>query len=453
MAIKISGYKINEILHEGAKTIVCRGCREEDGAAVIMKALKSAYPARKEMARLRHEYAVLQDLKVRGVVKPYSLERHENGLVLIIEDFQGESLRTFLKRKTTGIREFLVIASTLSEITGEIHRKGVIHKDIKPGNIVINPDTKETMIIDFGLSTRLQGEEQGDINPGSLEGTLAYMSPEQTGRMNRPIDYRTGFYSLGVTFYEMLTGEAPFRSVDPMELVHCHIAKMPVPPREMKKETPGAVSDIVMKLLSKNAEDRYQSAYGLKMDLDACLRQLNDTGRIEDFIPGRHDVSERFQIARKLYGRDAEIAQLMAAFQRAGEGSTVLFLVSGYPGAGKSSLVNEAHKPIVQKRGYFISGKYDQYKRNIPYSAITQAFQALLRQLLTEDEERIQHWRRKLLDALGLNAQVIIDVVPEVELLTGKQPPAPQLGPAEAKNLFQTVFQQFIGVFAQKAIH
>lgn len=448
MAIKISGYKINEIIYEGAKTIVCRGCREEDGAAVIMKALKSAYPARKEMSRLRHEYAVLQDLKVRGVVKPYSLERHENGLALISEDFQGESLRKFLKRNTAGIREFLIIASTLSEIVGEIHKHDIIHKDIKPGNIVINPETKETRIIDFGLSTRLQREEQGDINPGSLEGTLAYMSPEQTGRMNRSIDYRTDFYSLGMTFYEMLTGEVPFRSDDPMELVHCHIAKMPASPHEVNRETPGVVSDIVMKLIRKNAEDRYQSAHGLKTDLDECLRQWEETGVVRGFTIGLHDMSEKFPIPQKLYGREPEVSMLMEGFERVCRGTPEVMLVCGYSGVGKSSLVNEVHKPIVAKKGYFISGKYDQYKRNIPYSGVIQAFRGLIQQLLTENEASLAVWKEALLHALGHNGQVIIDVIPDVEHITGKQPPVPQLGPQETQNRFNQVFQQFLGVLA-----
>ena len=448
MPINIAGYKINEILYEGARTIVCRGCREEDGAPVIMKALKSAYPTRKEMSRLRHEYEVLRDLNIRGIVKPCCLERHENGLVLISEDFQGESLRKFLKRNTAGIREFLIIASTLSEIVGEIHQHGIIHKDIKPGNIVINPDTKEIRIIDFGLSTRLQRDEQRDMNPGSLEGTLAYMSPEQTGRMNRSIDYRTDFYSLGVTFYEMLTGDVPFRSDDPMELVHCHIAKMPVSPHEVNKETPGVVSDIVMKLIRKNAEDRYQSAHGLKRDLDECLRQWKETGVARGFTIGVHDVSEQFHISQKLYGREPEVAMLMEGFERVCRGTPEVMLVCGYSGVGKSSLVNEVHKPIVAKRGYFISGKYDQYKRNIPYSGVIQAFRGLIQQLLTESEACLAVWKEALLHELGHNGQVIIDVIPDVELITGKQPPVPQLGPQETQNRFNQVFQQFLGVLA-----
>lgn len=448
MLVNISGYTINEILYEGAKTVVCRGCREEDGAPVIIKALKSAYPTRKELSRLRHEYDILQDLKVRGIVKPYRLERHENGLALISEDFRGESLRNFLKRNTTGLREFLIIASTLSEIVGEIHKNGIIHKDIKPGNIVINPETKETRIIDFGLSTRLQRDEQRDVNPGSLEGTLAYMSPEQTGRMNRSIDYRTDFYSLGVTFYEMLTGDAPFRSDDPMELVHCHIAKMPVSPHEMNKETPGVVSDIVMKLIRKNAEDRYQSAHGLKRDLDECLRQWEETGVVSGFGVGLHDMSEKFHIPQKLYGREPEVSMLMEGFERVCLGTPEVMLVCGYSGVGKSFLVNEVHKPIVAKRGYFISGKYDQYKRNIPYSGVIQAFRELIQQLLTESEACLAVWKETLLHALGHNGQVIIDVIPDVEHVTGKQPPVPQLGPQETQNRFNQVFQQFLGVFA-----
>jgi len=299
----------------------------------------------------------------------------------------------------------------------------------------------------------LSRENQSLSHPKLLEGTLAYMSPEQTGRMNRAIDYRTDLYSLGVTFYEMLTGILPFQATEPLELVHCHIAKQPLPPRQLNPEIPQAVSEIVMKLLSKTAEDRYQSAYGLKADLEQCLDLLQATGHSqaeprneENFILGQQDLFSQFLIPQKLYGREEEVVTLMDAFERVSQGKTEMMLVSGYSGIGKSSLVNEVHKPIVGARGYFISGKFDQFKRNIPYSSLIQAFQSLLRQLLTESSENLATWKSKLLEAFASNGRVIIDVIPEVELIVGKQPDVTSLGPTESQNRFNRVFQEFIQV-------
>ncbi len=372
------------------------------------------------------------------------------------------------------IQEFLCLAIKITETLGQIHAANIIHKDINPSNIVLNRETKEVKIIDFGLSTILTRENLTLKHPNVLEGTLAYISPEQTGRMNRSLDYRTDFYSLGVTFYELLTGQLPFATTDAMELVHCQIAKQPVPPCELvgrqgDESLPIIISDIVMKLMAKTAENRYQSAWGLKADLEECLRQLETTGTIEEFPLGSQDISDKFQIPQKIYGREQEIETLLAAFERvaAGRGGSgvqkkegelnpqttmpnapmEMMLVAGYSGIGKSVLVQEIYKPITEKRGYFISGKFDQFQRNIPYSAIVAAFQGLIRQLLTESSTSLNQWREKLLAALGPNGQVIIDVIPEVELIIGKQPAVPSLGPNESQNRFNLVFGNFIRVF------
>jgi predicted ATPase/GAF domain-containing protein len=328
----------------------------------------------------------------------------------------------------------------------------IIHKDINPSNIIIQPETGKIKIIDFGISTVFNRETLTLKNPNVLEGTLAYISPEQTGRMNRSLDYRTDFYSLGVTFYELLTGQLPFITSDSLELVHCHIAKQPIPPSEINLEIPSVLSAIVLKLMAKTAEERYQSAFGIQADLAECLRQLETEGRISDFPLGRQDISDYFQIPQKLYGREEEVEILLSAFDRVVRPNAPIemMLVAGYSGIGKSSLVAEIHKPNTRLRGYFTEGKFDQFQRSVPYSAIVSAFKGLVRQLLGESEAELQHWQQKLLAALGNNGQVIIEVIPEVELIIGKQPDLPQLGATESQNRFNLVLQNFIGVFAQK---
>lgn len=455
--LAIPGYQIAEAIYTGVSTVVYRGRRQRDFEPVVLKLLNKEYPTPEELAKFKQQYEITQKLDLPGAVKSYSLETYQNSLVLVMEDFGGQSLKDFITAHRLNLLEFLQIARQLAETLGQLHQQSIIHKDIKPQNIIINRETGQVKIADFSLATLLSRESQSVSNPNLLEGTLAYMSPEQTGRMNRSIDSRTDFYSLGVTFYEMLTGELPFPTSDPMELVHSHIAKMPVPPREAGGleskgvgEIPKPVSDIVMKLLAKTAEDRYQSAWGLKADLETCLNQLQKTGKIADFPLGTQDFSGQLQIPQKLYGREKEVAALMACFERVAAGTAEMTLVAGYSGIGKSALVSEIHKPIVRERGYFIAGKFDQFKRNIPYSALIQAFQDLMRQLLTESEAQIEAWKEKLADALGQNGQVIVDVIPEVELIAGSQPPVPQLGPTESQNRFNLVFQKFIRVFAQE---
>ncbi|MBD1828398.1 AAA family ATPase [Microcoleus sp. FACHB-61] len=466
--IKVPGIKVLAQIYESANSLVYRGIREKDRKAVILKVLKQDYPTPSELTRYKQEYEITRNLDIDGVVKAYALKPYQRTLVIILEDFGASSLKQLMNGSvgTHGIAplpEFLNIAIRTAEILGIIHAANVIHKDINPANIVFNPETGIIKIIDFGISTQLTSENPTLKNPNVLEGTLVYISPEQTGRMNRSLDYRTDFYSLGVTFYELLTGELPFESTDALELVHCHIAKQPIPPHLLGggegergrggEPCPKAVSDIVMKLMAKMAEERYQSAWGLKADLEECLFQLQANGTIADFPLGSKDISDKFQIPQKLYGREAEVETLLSAFERVADSpqsKIEMMLVAGYSGIGKSSLVAEIHKPNTRLRGYFTEGKFDQFQRSVPYSAIASAFQGLVRQLLTESSSQLEQWRQKLLAALGTSGQVIIDVIPEVELIVGKQPPVSQLGPTESQNRFNLVFSKFIRALCAK---
>ncbi|WP_293155216.1 AAA family ATPase [Okeania sp. SIO2C9] len=450
--VNLAGYQDFIEIHKSANSVVYRAQRVDNNEPVILKFLNRDYPTTEQIRRYKQEYHLTCQLKYPGIIKAYSLVEWQRSYVIVLEDFGGISLKKWLnEREKLSLEEFLFLAIATVESLEEIHDQQIIHKDINPANIVFNPETKELKIIDFGISTQLSRENPTLKNPNVLEGTLGYISPEQTGRMNRTLDYRTDFYSLGVTFYELLTKQLPFSAEDALELVHCHLAKEPILPSEIDHSIPWVISEIVMKLMAKNAEDRYQSSWGLKADLESCRQKLESVGNIEVFSLASQDISERFSIPQKLYGREAEIATLLQGFERVAEtGKVELMMVAGYSGIGKSSLVQELYKPITARRGYFISGKFDQFQRNIPYSAIVSAFGGLIRQLLGETEAQLQVWREKLLKALGNNGQVIIDVIPEVELIIGKQPPVPVLGGNEAQNRFNLVFGNFIDVFCHK---
>jgi predicted ATPase/signal transduction histidine kinase len=402
------------------------------------------------LKRLEHEYALRAELDAAWAARPIELFRYRNRLALLLEDPGGVVLDQLLDRplKTS---EFLPIAISLAGAVRQVHARGLIHRDIKPANVLVDVASGDVWLTDFGIASRLPREHQNPGAPEVIAGTLAYMAPEQTGRMNRSIDARSDLYSLGVTFYQMLTGTLPFTATDPMEWVHCHIARQPVPPNVRVVETPSVLSAIVMKLLAKTAEDRYQTAAGLEADLRRCLVHWESHRRIDPFPLGARDVPDRLLIPERLYGRESEIETLLACFDRiVAHGLPELVLVSGYSGVGKSSVVNELHKALVPSRGLYASGKFDQYKRDIPYATLAQAFQSLVRSLLSQGEVELGRWRESFGEALGSNGQLIVTLVPELELIIGEQPAVPDLPPQEAKNRFQIVFRRFLGVFARK---
>jgi predicted ATPase len=400
--------------------------------------------------RLEHEYALKAELDADWAARPVALTHYNDRLTLVLEDPGGTPVDRLLGRPLD-VSNFLRIAIPLAGALRRVHERGLIHKDIKPANILLDAASGGVWLTGFGIASRLPREHRAPAPPLVIAGSLAYMAPEQTGRMNRSVDCRSDLYALGVTLYEMLTGQLPFAAADPMEWVHCHIARKPVPPNERVAGVTGQISAIVMKLLAKTAEERYQTAAGVEADLRRCLAECESHGRIDPFPLGVHDASDRLLMPERLYGREREIDTLLASFDRVvATGTPELVLVSGYSGIGKSSVVNELHKALVPPRGLFASGKFDQYKRDIPYTTLGQAFQSLVRSLLSQSEAELGRWRGSLREALGPNGQLIVNLIPELELVIGKQPPVADLSPQDAQNRFQMVFRRFLGVFARK---
>jgi len=460
MIVKLNGYQIIQQLYESSNSLVYRGIEKRSDRPVILKFLKQEYPTREELTRYKQEYEITKHLKIQNAIAQqdftiaaYDLKQYQNTFVIIFEDFGGYSLDVLIKKHSFTIQEFLQIAIKINLGLSVIHEANIIHKDINPSNIVYNPITKELKIIDFGISTILPRENPKLQNPNVLEGTLAYISPEQTGRINRSLDYRSDFYSLGITLYELLTNKKPFLQENLLELLYCHLAKNPVAPHQYHPRIPRILSEIILKLIDKNPEQRYQSNWGIQKDLECCWQQLEAKGRIENFELASQDIYKHFQISQKLYGREKEIEILLRKFNSICDrenktGSIVL--ISGYSGIGKSKLIGEIYKPITEAKGYFIKGKFEQYQNNIPYIAFLRAFEELVDYLLVEPEETLKKWRAKILKVLGNNAGAIINLIPKLELILGKQPEVSTLPAKQAENRFNLLFQKFIQVFCQK---
>ena len=446
--VTLPNYRMLEGIVENSRVLICRARRAQDNQEVLLKILRNKNPSADEMMSFEQEYDLLHSLDLPRVIKAHSLSKYWDHYVIAMDGLEGESLAETIEERRLGLREALSAAIQITEIVGALHSVNIIHRDIHPSVFLWNRTMETVHLIDLGFATRLSFERPGLQNPETLGGTLSYISPEQTGRMNRRLDLRTDLYSLGVTLYQMFTGKLPFESSDAMELVNCHIARLPVPPHAINPELPTVLSDLILKLMRKNAEERYQSASGLQADLELCASRLKDSAEIEPFELARKDVSLSFEIPEKLYGREQEVGELLAAFESIATGKTQMVLIAGYSGIGKTALVQEVHKPITGARGYFVTGKFDQFKRDIPYAALIEALSELVQEMLSENAAEFARQKERLLAALGQNGQVIIDVIPEVKLIIGPQPPVPQLGPTEAQNRFRLVFQNFVRAVA-----
>jgi PAS domain S-box-containing protein len=449
----LSQYRL-ETLHQDGEFILYRGLRqtkvETSPPSILALSPVMERPAPATIKKMEHEFSLKDELDPTWAIRPIALTAQESRTILLFEDPNGEPL-DLLRRGPMELKQFLLCGIALAAALGHVHRRGFIHKDIKASNVLTNAAMDQAWLMGFGIASRLPRERQSAEPPEFISGTLAYMAPEQTGRMNRSIDSRSDIYALGITLYELLTGSLPFTASDPMEWVHCHIARQPLPPAERLRDIPNSVSAIIMKLLAKTPEERYQTATGVESDLRRCLEDWDRERRIHDFALGEHDRPDRILFSEKLYGREREIEMLLASFDRVVKGGTAeLVVVSGYSGIGKSSVVNELHKVLVPPRGLFATGKFDQYKRDIPYSTLVQALQSLIRRLLSKSEVDLVPWRETLREALGPNGRLMIDLVPELKLIIGEQPPVPDLPPQDAGRRFQLVFRRFIGVFARQ---
>lgn len=446
----IEGYQATELLSEGKYNWIFRARRYSDDKIVILKFIKPEYNLDSNIKKLVGEFELLNKLKSDYIIKAYDLVTTKDYTMLVMENFPSKTLDHYIRHNHLDLVAKLEISIQLANALGEIHQGHIIHKDIKPRNILIDIKTKKIKIIDFSLSTYLSREVESIVNPEEVEGTIAFMSPEQTGRINRVLDYRSDIYSLGVTLYLLFTGELPFIAANPMELIHQHIAQEPVPPNEKDPKIFASLSNIILKCMAKQAEYRYRSVFGLKKDLEKCYNHLKTDKTIPPFIPGEEDVYDHFHFPDKLYGRQQELNFIKNLYKDVCRGSTILLTVTGYSGIGKSSLINEAQKTIFQENVYFTKSNFEQFKGSPPYHGLINAFQHLIHQILSESDHSLEEWKEKILTAVGENGQVIIDVIPDVKLIIGPQNPVEQLNPQENEFRFKNTILNFLKVLTSK---
>ena len=449
---RIAGYEITESVHRGRHCAVYRALDPKSGRRVVIKTHRAPYPPERELARLRREYELISRVDHPSVVRARELRDHEKGLALILEHCAGETLEERLAEGPLPLARVLEIGLGIVEALSAVHDQGIVHRDVTAANIIAGRDGGErghgVTLLDFDISSLAPRETQAATGTGALEGTLAYCSPEQSGRMNRSVDYRSDFYNLGVTLYRAASGQFPFESDDPLELIHMHLARRPTPVDQLDPELPPAFAGILARLMAKMAEDRYQSAAGIRADLQRCLDAVR-RGERPDFEVGRDDLSSRFQISERLYGRSDEVQRLVAGFERASAGHPELVLVSGYSGAGKSRLVQELQPEIVERRGLFAAGKFDQFQRNVPYASLFQALRDLVRQLIAEPDHVVAAWRQRVLDAVGASGAALTEHLPELEDLIGRQPELPELAAQEGEARFRRVLRDFVAALCR----
>jgi PAS domain S-box-containing protein len=444
--LSLSGYIIENTTFTGSRRTYYQARRTVDNQSVVIKTCNDGQAVPGNLGQVLHEYGILKELTIDGLVRPLAIENDSHSLALVLEAFKGESLKHLFERGKMTFEDLFSIFVPLVGVLDELHRQNVIHKDLQPENIFVDMASGQVFLTDFSFATLLPIEDLRIQPPGSMEGALSYISPEQTGRMNRPLDYRTDFYSVGTLLFRAATGRLPFSTTDPLELVHNLLAKKPPAPSDLDPGIPKVLSDIILRLLAKNAENRYQRAWGIKADLEECRNRLSRYKKILPFSLGLHDIPDRFQVFPRLYGREQERENLLNLFARCCRGETILATISGYSGIGKTSLVQEIYKPVTQKHGYFSSGKCDQLHRNVPYSVLATAIQELLRSLLIESDVRLHQNKTEILQAVGAEGQLIIDVVPDLELIIGPQPPVKEVSSEEAQIRFNRVFLKFVGI-------
>ncbi len=448
--IKLDNYTLLQLVYENANTLIYRGKRDSDDLPVIAKLIRKQYPTREELQKLEQEFRLIQELSHPGIVKYLDLVSFQSSKAIVMEENQSVTLSEYIHKSKPDLAALVDLACQIVDVVVYAHGKGLVLRDIKSANIIVEATGPHARFIDFGLATMLRHEIQELLSYENLQGTLAYMSPEQTGRINKPMDFRSDLYSLGVTLYEMFTGGLPFRYTEPMELVHAHLAITPVAPHKRKQSVPRQISAIILKLLEKEPALRYQTAIGLKADLVACRDSLTADGEIECFDLAREDFSSEFLLPEQIFGRETEIDLVMQEFARAASGENRMLVFTGPPGIGKSRVIGEVRKPLTEQTGRLISGKFEQYRRDIPYSAWIQCFEHLVRQILADPESRLKEIREDILDRVGENGQILVELVPDMATVIGPQRPLPELGSNENQARFVRVLISFIKTFTKR---